>query len=110
MPTSPRWRTLIGSLRAAMEQYGRLDIVVANAGIEVVGIPMAAVTEADFDRVFDVNTKGGVLHLAHAARRITDNGSIGFPLPGYGLYSGSKMAPRFFVEVLARNSVREALP
>jgi NAD(P)-dependent dehydrogenase (short-subunit alcohol dehydrogenase family) len=28
--------------------------------------------------------------------------STAFPLPGYGLYSGSKMAPRFFLEVLAK--------
>jgi 3-oxoacyl-[acyl-carrier protein] reductase len=95
---------------AAMKQYGRLDIVVANAGIEVVGIPVADVTEAEFDRVFDVNTKGAFFTLRGAAKHIAENGRIiyvgssstAFPRPGYALYSGSKMAPLLFVEVLAK--------
>ena len=41
---------------------------------------------------------------------MTDNGRIiyvgssntGFPLPGYALYGGSKIAPQFLVEVLAK--------
>src|SRR5262249_33521799 len=33
---------------ATMERYGRIDIVVANAGIEVMGIPTADVMEVDF--------------------------------------------------------------
>lgn len=92
-----------------IERYGRVDIVVANAGIEVVGLPVADVTEADYDRVFDVNTKGAFFPLSSAARHITVNGRIiyvgssstAFPRPGYALYSGSKMAPLIFVEVLA---------
>jgi 3-oxoacyl-[acyl-carrier protein] reductase len=94
-----------------LERYGRVDIVVANAGLELVGKPIADVSERDFDRLFDVNTKGAFFTLQQAARHIADNGRIiylgssstAFPLPGYGLYSGSKMAPRFFVEVLAKD-------
>jgi len=48
------------------------------------------------------------LTLAQAARRITDKSRIiyvgssttGFPMPGYVLYRGIKMAPPFFVEAL----------
>jgi 3-oxoacyl-[acyl-carrier protein] reductase len=32
--------------------------VVANAGIEKVNIPVVEVTEADFDLLFRINTKG----------------------------------------------------
>jgi 3-oxoacyl-[acyl-carrier protein] reductase len=93
-----------------VERYGRLDIVVANAGVEVVGKPIADVTEADFDRVFGVNTKGAFFTLAHASKHIADKGRIiyvgssstSFPRPGYGLYSGSKIAPLLIVEVLAK--------
>ena len=93
-----------------IERYGRLDIVVVNAGIERVGIPLVDVTEADYNQVFDVNTKGAFFTLRAAAKHIADNGRIiyvgssstAFPRPGYALYSGSKMAPLLFVEVLAQ--------
>jgi 3-oxoacyl-[acyl-carrier protein] reductase len=95
---------------ATLERFGRVDIVVANAGLELVGKPIADVSESDYDRLFAVNTKGAFFTLQQAARHIADNGRImyvgssstAFPRPGYGLYSGSKMAPRFFVEVLAK--------
>src|ERR1700722_6996035 len=50
-----------------IEQYGRLDIVVANAGLELIAKLMTDVTEAEFDRLFDVNTKGTYFTLARAA-------------------------------------------
>jgi 3-oxoacyl-[acyl-carrier protein] reductase len=92
-----------------IERYG-VDIVVANAVIELVGMPIAEVSESDFDRLFAVNTKGAFFTLKQAARHIADNGRIiyvgssstAFPLPGYAIYSGSKLAPRLFVEVLAK--------
>ena len=45
-----------------------------------------------------------------AAEYVADHGRIlfiessttAFPMPGHGLYGGSKMAPRFLVEVLAK--------
>ena len=93
-----------------IERYGRVDIVAANAGIEVVGVPIADVAEEDYDRVFGVNTKGAFFTLRSAARHIADKGRIiylgsnytAFPRPGYALYSGSKIAPLLFVEVLAK--------
>jgi 3-oxoacyl-[acyl-carrier protein] reductase len=59
-----------------IESYGRVDIVVANAGVEVVGVPLADVTEAEYDRVFGVNARGAFFTLRSAARHITDNGRI----------------------------------
>jgi 3-oxoacyl-[acyl-carrier protein] reductase len=93
-----------------IERYGRVDIVAANAGIEVVGVPIADVAEEDYDRVFGVNTKGVFFTLSSAARHVANNGRIiyvgssstAFPRPGYALYSGSKMAPLLFVEILAK--------
>src|SRR5262249_5256223 len=59
-----------------IERYGRVDIVVANAGIELVGTPIADVSESDFDRLFAVNTKGAFFTLKQAAKHIADNGRI----------------------------------
>ncbi len=94
----------------AMQMFGRLDIVVANAGIELVGRAATGFDEADFDRLFSVNTKGAIFTMQRAARDIADDGRIilvgssttAFPMPGHALYGSSKIAPRFFVEVLAK--------
>ena len=59
-----------------IERYGRLDIVVANAAVERVGLPLADATESDYDQVFDVNTKGAFFTLRGAAKHIADNGRI----------------------------------
>lgn len=95
---------------AAMQRFGGLDIVVANAGIELVGRAATGFDEADFDRLFSVNTKGAIFTMQRAARDIADDGRIilvgssttAFPMAGHALYGSSKMAPRFFVEVLAK--------
>lgn len=94
----------------AKQMLGRLDIVVANAGIELVGRSATGFDEVDFDRLFGVNTKGAIFTMQRGARDIEDGGRIifvgssttAFPMPGHALYGSSKMAPRFFVEVLAK--------
>ncbi|MER8550774.1 SDR family oxidoreductase [Mesorhizobium sp. M0976] len=93
-----------------LDTYGRLDIVVANAGIELVAQSVIDFTEADFDRLFAVNAKGAFFTLQQAARHVADNGRIiyigtsntAFPLPGRALYGGSKIAAQFLVQVLAK--------
>jgi 3-oxoacyl-[acyl-carrier protein] reductase len=95
---------------AALQRFGRLDIVVANAGLELVGRAATEFNEEEFDRLFAVNTKGAIFTMQRAVRDIADRGRIiyvgssttAFPMPGHALYGSSKMAPRFFVEVLAK--------
>jgi 3-oxoacyl-[acyl-carrier protein] reductase len=94
----------------ALERFKHLDSVIANAGIELVGQSVLDFTEADFDCLFFVNTKGAFFTLQRAARHVSDNRRIiyigssntAFPLPGRALYDGSKIAPQFLVEVLAK--------
>ena len=95
---------------ASLDKFGSLDIVVANAGVELVGQSVSDFTEADFDRLFGINTKGAFFTLQKAAKHVADNGRIiyigssstAFPTPGHALYGGSKVAPQFLVEVLAK--------
>ncbi|MFZ4685708.1 MAG: SDR family oxidoreductase [Hyphomonadaceae bacterium] len=95
---------------SVLQEFSQLDIVVANAGIELINQPIADFSEEEFDRLFKVNTKGAFFTLQKAAKYVADNGRIiyigssttSYPLPGTGLYGGSKMAPRFLVEVLAK--------
>jgi 3-oxoacyl-[acyl-carrier protein] reductase len=60
----------------SMEHFGRLDIVVANAGIELVDQAIVDFTEETFDRLFGVNTKGAFFTLQAAAKNVADNGRI----------------------------------
>src|SRR5882757_10714492 len=50
----------------ALEAFGRLDIVVANAGVERTGLPVVDFTEEQFDWMFDINTKGAFFTLQAA--------------------------------------------
>jgi 3-oxoacyl-[acyl-carrier protein] reductase len=86
-----------------------VDVVVANAGMEKVNVPVSDVTEEDFDLLFRVNTKGPFFVLREAARRIADNGRIitissnttTVPQVGVGLYGTSKVATGYLVRVMA---------
>jgi 3-oxoacyl-[acyl-carrier protein] reductase len=89
---------------AAVEEFGRIDIVVANAGMEKVNIPFTDVTEEDFDLLWRVNTKGPYFVLREAARRIADNGRIittTVPQVGVALYGTSKIAMSYLIRVAA---------
>jgi 3-oxoacyl-[acyl-carrier protein] reductase len=94
---------------AAFAEFGRVDIVVANAGMEKVNVPVTDVTEEDFDLLFRVNTKGPYFVMREAARRVADNGriisissnTITVPQLGVGLYGTSKVAPSYLARVLA---------
>lgn len=94
----------------ALQAFGKIDIVVANAGIEMVETPVVAFTEEQFDRVFSINTKGAYFTLQQAAKHVVDNGRIiyiassttSYPVPGMAVYGGSKMTPRYMVDVLAK--------
>jgi len=94
----------------AQATFGKIDIVVANAGVELVNVPVTDFTEAQYDRLFDINTKGLFFTLQQAAKHVADNGRIiyigsstaGYPRPGYALHGGSKVAPEYLVQLLAQ--------
>ena len=46
-----------GLLDAALSQFGKLDIVVNNAGTTHRNQPLLGVGEAEFDRIYAVNVK-----------------------------------------------------
>src|SRR5258708_15641059 len=94
---------------ATIDAFGQVEIVVANAGMEQVNVPVADVTEEDFDLLFRVNTKGPYFVLREAARRIADNGRIvtissnttTVPQVGVALYGTSKIAMSYLIRVAA---------
>lgn len=107
--------SVAGDVHAAVDatrkRFGRLDIVVNNAGTTHRNKPLLDVTEAEFDRVFAVNVKS-LFHMAHATvpvMRAQGGGSIlnigstaGLrPRPGLTWYNGSKGAVHLVTKSMA---------
>jgi NAD(P)-dependent dehydrogenase (short-subunit alcohol dehydrogenase family) len=65
-----------------LQEFGKLDIVVANAGREIVDLPIVNATEVDFDRIFADNDKGVYFTFQYAANmwRTTDGSSMSAPV------------------------------
>jgi 3-oxoacyl-[acyl-carrier protein] reductase len=89
--------------------FGKIDIVVVNAGVEIIDLPMIEVTEQQYDHVYNVNTKGAFFTMQYAAKNVSDNGRIiyigstttDYPMPGIGLYGSSKLPAKYLVAILA---------
>jgi glucose 1-dehydrogenase len=98
-------------VQAAAEALGPLDILVNNAGVEA-HAPFWEVTEADYDRVLDVNLKGAFFaaqamtrHLQATRRpgRIINISSVHeeLPFPNFAAYCASKGGLRMLTRNLA---------
>ncbi|MDB5294749.1 MAG: short chain dehydrogenase family protein, partial [Phycisphaerales bacterium] len=64
-----------GIIDAAVEQFGRLDILVNNSGLYEFA-PIELVTEASFHKLFNVNVLGLLLVTQAAAKHLGEGGSV----------------------------------
>jgi len=98
-------------VQATLEHFGKLDIIVNNAGITHKSQPMLDVDEATFDRVFAVNVKS-IFHTAKSVVPVFDRLGGGVilniastaavrPRPGLTWYSGSKGAASLLTKSMA---------
>ena len=89
--------------------FGPVDIVVNCAGASVFK-PLQAVTDEDFEKSVAINVRGALNVLQRAAMRVRDGGRIvhistggtAMPVPGGGLYAGTKAAGEMMALCLAK--------
>ena len=95
----------------AVEAFGRVDILAANAGLTI-GAPFLDTTEEQWDTLFNLNVKGSFFAAQTAARQMIaqgDGGRIVFSasvtgvqaIPGLSAYGITKAALRHMAKTLA---------
>jgi NAD(P)-dependent dehydrogenase (short-subunit alcohol dehydrogenase family) len=94
--------------RATVDRFGKIDILVANAGIARI-MSFDAVDEYTFDSLVDVNFKGTFFTVQKALPFLRDGASIVLissalqskGLPGFTVYSATKAAIRSLARTLS---------
>ena len=102
--------------KTVIEAFGRVDIVVNNAGTTHRNKPLTEVEEAEFDRIFAVNVKSIFLTAQAFVPHMREHGGGVFinvgstaairPRPGLAVYNASKGA----VHVLTKSMAVELAP
>jgi 3-oxoacyl-[acyl-carrier protein] reductase len=99
------------AVRATVEAFGTIDIVVNNAGTTHLNKPMLEISEDEFDRVFAVNVKGVFLFSQAVVPLFRQRGggviiNIGStaglrPRPGVSAYNATKGAVHVLTKTMA---------
>ena len=107
---------IAAAVAATLAAFGRLDVVVNNAGWTHRNKPLLEVSEAEFDRIYNVNVKSIYLMTQATTLSLRDAGggsviNIGStaglrPRPGLTWYNGSKG----FVNLVSKSMAVELAP
>lgn len=100
------------AIQQVIEQWGQIDIVFANAGINGVWAPIEEITPEEWDRTFNINLKGTFLAVKYAAPYLKKqggaivvtssvNGTRIFSNSGATAYSCAKAGQLVFSKMLA---------
>jgi len=110
------WDALEGVVDAVEARYGRLDVLVNNAGMSPTAESLLATSEALFDKIIDINLKGPTRLTALAATRMARTGGGAIinisslaalkPTPLTTVYSAAKAG----LNALTRASAQEYAP
>ncbi|MEM9444035.1 MAG: SDR family oxidoreductase [Verrucomicrobiota bacterium] len=106
------------SVEETVSKFGRLDIALNNAGVEIAG-PIPEVQEADYRRIFDINVWGVLASMKYQIPVMLENGGgsiinvssvagkVG--IAGVSIYVASKHAVEGLTKVAALEYAKEGL-
>lgn len=94
---------------AAVEAFGGVDIAINTVG-KVLRKPIVDTTEAEYDSMFDINSKAAYFFIQESGKRLNDNGSLitivtallGAFTDGYSTYAGGKSPVEHFTRAAAK--------
>ncbi|HWG85738.1 MAG TPA: SDR family NAD(P)-dependent oxidoreductase, partial [Deinococcales bacterium] len=101
------------AIGAAVERFGRLDVVFANAGVNGVFAPVDELPPEEWDRTLAINLRGTFLTVHHAVPHLkrggggsiiitsSVNGNRSFSNAGASAYSTSKAGQVAFMKMVA---------
>jgi pteridine reductase len=98
------------TVAAVLEEFGRLDLLINNAGVFAT-VPLESITVAEWDEMFETNTRGAFLmaqaahpHLKASHGRIVNIGSLGgsHPWATHAHYSTSKAALHMLTQTMSK--------
>lgn len=101
------------AIKTTIKQFGRLDIVFANAGINGVWTPIEELQPEEWDKTININLKGTYLTVHFAVPHLKQagggsiiitssvNGTRTFSNPGASAYSTSKAGQVAFMKMIA---------
>jgi 3-oxoacyl-[acyl-carrier protein] reductase len=108
--TPPMPKAVIAAVEKTVATFGRLDVLVNNAGTAIPK-PFEETTLEEMDRVIDINLRGVLIatqaalkHLPDGGRIITIGSCVGERMmtPGLVAYAATKGAVKMFTQGLSR--------